>query len=208
MRKLWKLHKKIHPLYTKSFKLFIELFYLIKEKIKYMDSIEKIFKCIAILTDNYEKFKTEFLILEIYEINKPYDIYFNQEMKREMEVELKTNFEQKGIKTFHEIKLSEPPIIISEKITLIFTPLIELSQFIKIDNVTEIITAYKQNSLNRLAACKKAFESLKKLKINVDEQDSIVDPKTFAIRLEAESAFIDKYLSKLEDLNKRKLEDY
>lgn len=94
---------------------------------------------------------------------------------------------------FSSFKLSDVPMTISERITDVFAKLSEVPKELLSDlDIDSLLDAYEQNAANRLVNCKRAFDNLQRLKADVDAS---VDPKMFAVRLEAEVAFINKFLA-------------
>ena len=209
LARLWSTHFKIIPLYVKFYELFTEAFYcLVNDKAPLIEGITNKFKTLDLIKNSFEVFEIEYLIYDaIKDIHQNHRREF-MELIRESKMKIRDQVFSNAISAFKELKLSETPMAISEKISLAFNPITELSNFITIEDIGAILDSYMENAKTRMASCKKAYASLQKIKASDSEHLINLDPKIFAVRLEAEAAFINKYLAGLKNLKNRKIQDF
>lgn len=205
---LWKIyesHTQMKPIYTKIYKMLIEAYYTLADRIFDEKDISDCKK----LVDAFNDFAVSDFISkekELQEINSEYKKYFLDLLPKVIE-SAKDRLELECMQTFRELKLSELAMAISEKITETFT---QITKFQKESSsaidIGKVLSAYIENAKGRLVSCRKAFASLQKLKAAPAEGN--LDPKIFLIRLEAEAAFINKYLSQLNDSTIKSLQSH
>ena len=152
-----------------------------------------------LLVTAFDEFnKSDFIVKEeeLQDINKEYLDHFLQ-LTDKVKDGKQEQLEETWIKTFRELKLGEPAMAISEKITEAFTQITKFQEEVGAEfPIMNLLTAYIDNAKGRLISCRRAFSSLQKLKATPSEAS--LDPKIFLVRLEAEAAFINKYLSLLQ----------
>jgi hypothetical protein len=209
LTKYWRIHIKIVPLYTKMYKLFTEIFFvLIKEVIQLIERPKEKFETLRQIEESYKLIENEFIIYSAFkDIHEEHKRNF-ENLLQEAKTQTRDTYFLLAISNFKELKLSETPMAISEKISLVFASLLEVSNFIIIEDINPILDAYVENAKARMNSCKKAYASLQKINITEGEQLANLDPKIFLVRLEAEAAFINKYLSGLKDLKLKKIQEY
>ena len=196
-------------MYTKFYELFFEAFCcLITDKIPLIDGISNKFKFLGLIKNSFEVFENEYLVYdEIKTIHKLHKKGF-LELLGETKGKIRDQAFSDAISTLKDLKLSETPMAISEKISLVFNPITELSKLVTIEDINAILEAYLDNTKARMTSCKKAFESLQKIKAPDGEHLTNLDPKIFTVRLEAEAAFINKYLAGIKGLKLERIQDY
>lgn len=187
----------------------MEIFYiLIIEKIPLIEGFRKKFEDLERIRDSFKNFENEYLIYTTFRsIHESHKGNF-EGLLQEAKGKIRDQAFHVAISIFKEMKLSETPVAISERISLAFTPLVEVSDYVIIDDINSILDAYIENIKARMNSCKKAHASLKKINVMEGDQLANLDPKIFSVRLEAEAAFINKYLASLKDLKVKKIQEH
>jgi hypothetical protein len=189
-RDLWDDLMDIQPIFTKLYRL------LVDSLDKVMDSLDKS----SLVKRKLERSNQLVALIDMIDVSpfpEPFKAMhesirhrlatFRQELPQRLTKEVLDG----GRAMFSSLKLSDVPMSISERITELFTHLAELQATIQDDRIDALLDAYEQNAACRMASCKRAAGNLQRLNVAVEPT---LDPKLLAIRLEAEVAFLNKYL--------------